>query len=106
MKSLFQKKFLKSEYNSEFDACDDLINYVERSDQWLIKYIARFREIMISDSAYPWNSKDLNTFTRYRDCQCPIYVGLRDWKRCREFPYQDLICDLGASLVLLIEEQL
>ena len=46
MKSLFQKKFLKSEYNSEFDAFDDLITYVERSDQWLIKYTERFLEII------------------------------------------------------------
>ena len=50
--------------------------------------------------------KELNDISRKRQCECPIYLGLKEWTGCIEYPNQDLICNLGGSLVPLIENQI
>ena len=48
----------------------------------------------------------MNDLTLNRECECPIYAGLKIWTGSDEFPSQDLICDLGSSLVPIIENNI
>ncbi|ABM70911.1 hypothetical protein [Prochlorococcus marinus] len=106
MRAIFQKKRVKKPYSSDLDAFNELLTYIESSKQWTKDYTKRLREILLDDSNPPWNANELNAITRKRECECPIYLGLKDWTGCNEYPSQDLICNLGGSLVLLIENQI
>ena len=105
MRALFQKKRVKKPYSSDLDAFNELITHIESSEQWNKHYTKRLKEILLDDSTAPWNAAELNTITRKRECECPIYLGLKEWTGSNEYPTQDLICNLGGSLVLLIENQ-
>ena len=69
--------------------------------QWNEDYTKRLKEILLDDSTSPWKAEELNSITRKRECECPIYLGLKEWIGSIEYPNQDLICNLGGSLVLL-----
>ena len=106
MRALFQKKRVKKPYSSDLDAFNELITHIESSEQWNKVYTKRLKEILLDESTSPWNAEELNTITRKRECECPIYLGLKRWTGCNEYPTQDLICNLGGSLVLLIEDKI
>ena len=106
MRALFQKKRVKKPYSSDLDAFNELITHIESSEQWNKVYTKRLKEILLDDSTSPWNAEELNTITRKRECECPIYLGLKEWIGSNEYPTQDLICNLGGSLVLLIEDKI
>ena len=106
MKQLFKKMFLKKTYKNKLEAFNNLLKHIETSKQWNVIYTERLKDVLLRDSANPFKAKELNTLTRKRECECPIYLGLKEWTGCIEYPSQDLICNLGGSLVLLIENQL
>ena len=106
MRALFQKKRVKKPYSSDLDAFSELITHIEPSEQWNKVYTKRLKEILLDESTSPWNAEELNTITRKRECECPIYLGLKEWIGANEYPNQDLICNLGGSLVLLIEDKI
>tara|TARA_Y100000589_G_C26799375_1_gene485099 strand:- start:230 stop:427 length:198 start_codon:yes stop_codon:yes gene_type:complete len=64
------------------------------------------KEILLNDLTYPWNAEELNSITRERKCECSIYLGLKEWIGSNEYPTQYLICNLGRSLILLIEDKI
>ena len=106
MRALFQKKRIKKPYSCDIDAFNELIKHIESSKQWNKDYTKRLKEILLDDSTSPWNADELNSITRKRECECPIYLGLKEWTGSNEYPNQDLICNLGGSLVLLIEDKI
>ena len=106
MRALFQKKRVKKPYSSDLDAFNELITHIESSEQWNKVYTKRLKEILLDDSTSPWNADELNSITRKRECECPIYLGFKEWIGSIEYPNQDLICNLGGSLVLLIEDKI
>ena len=106
MRALFQKKRIKKPYSSDIDAFNELIKHIASSKQWNKDYTKRLKEILLDDSTSPWKAEELNSITRKRECECPIYLGLKEWIGSNEYPTQDLICNLGGSLVLLIEDKI
>ena len=106
MRSLFEVKFNKGKYNTPQEAFNELITIVESFSQWDNKYSIKLKEVLTSKSSIIWSAEELNTITRDRNCECPIYLGLKSWTGCKEFPSQDLICDLGSSLVPIISENI
>ena len=102
MKSIFEAKFKKEKYSNRDVAFEKLLFFVEKSSQWDKSYSDKLRKVMLENDIEPWTAKELNKLTKDRECECPIYEGLRKWIGCNEFPSQDLICDLGASLVPII----
>ena len=102
MRSLFEAKFKKEKYSHKEVAFEKFLYFVEKSSQWDKSYSHRLKNVILKNDFEPWTSKELNKLTKDRKCECPIYEGLRDWVGCNEFPSQDLICDLGASLVPII----
>ena len=106
MRALFQKKRVKKPYSSDLDAFSELITHIEPSEQWNTGYTKRLKEILLDDSTTPWSAEELNSITRKRAFECPIYLGLKKWTGSNEYPAQDLICNLGGSLVLLIEDKI
>ena len=106
MRSLFQRKRIKKPYSCDIDAFNDLIKHIAPSKQWNKDYTKRLKEILLDDSTSPWKAEELNSITRKRECECPIYLGLKEWIGSIEYPNQDLICNLGGSLVLLIEDKI
>ena len=106
MRLLFKKMLLKRTFKNELEAFNDLLKHIETSKQWHATFTKRLKDVLLSDSASPFNERELNSLTRERECECPIYIGLKEWTGCIEYPSQDLICSLGGSLVLLLENQL
>ena len=105
MKSLFQKASKKLNYPNDEEAFKSLISQVERFNQWDESYSGRLESVLLG-SAEPWTSSELNKLTLDGVCECPIYAGLKIWTGSDEFPSQDLICDLGSSLVPIIENNI
>ena len=106
MRALFQRKRIRKPYSCDIDAFNELIKHIAPSKQWNKDYTKRLKEILLDDSTSPWNADELNSITRKRECECPIYLGLKEWIGSNEYPTQDLICNLGGSLVLLIEDKI
>ena len=105
MKSLFQKTSQNLNYPNHEEAFKSLISKIEKFNQWNDTYSKRLKSVLMG-SAKPWTSSELNDLTLNRECECPIYAGLKIWTGCDEFPSQDLICDLGSSLVPIIENNI
>ena len=105
MKSLFQKASKKLNYPDNEVAFKSLISQIEKFNQWDGSYSRRLKSVLLG-SAEPWTSSELNKLTLDRECECPIYAGLKIWTGAEEFPSQDLICDLGSSLVPIIENNI
>ncbi len=105
MKSLFQKTSQRLNYPNHDEAFKSLIFQIEKFDQWNHTYSIRLKSVLLS-SGEPWTSSELNKLTLDRECECPIYAGLKIWSGSDEFPSQDLICDLGSSLVPIIENNI
>ena len=105
MKSLFQKASKKLNYPNNEEAFKSLISHIEKFSQWDESYSRRLKLVLLA-SAAPWTSSELNKLTLDRECECPIYAGLKIWTGSDEFPSQDLICDLGSSLVPIIENNI
>ena len=106
MKTLFQKKRVKNLYGSEMEAFNELLKHIETFDQWNVIYKKRLKEVLLDIGATSFKAEELNDMSKSRECECPIYLGLKEWTGCDEYPTQDLICNLGGSLVLLIENQI
>ncbi len=106
MRALFQRKRIKKPYSCDLDAFNELITHIVSSKQWNKDYTKRLKEILLNESTSPWNAEELNSITIKREFECPIYLGLKEWIGSNEYPSQDLICNLGGSLVLLIEDKI
>ena len=102
---LFQKTSQKLNYPNNEEAFKSLISQIEEFNQWDESYTRRLKSLLLG-SAEPWTSSELNKLTLDRECECPIYAGLKIWTGSDEFPSQDLICDLGGSLVPIIENNI
>ena len=105
MKAIFQKMRVKKIFRNDLDAFNKLLSHMETSKQWNDIYTKRLKEVLLDDKATPFKAEELNDMSKSRECECPIYIGLKEWTGCVEYPTQDLICNLGGSLVLLIENQ-
>ena len=105
MKSLFQKASKKLNYPNHEVAFKSLISQIEKFNQWNESYSIRLRSVLLGTGG-SWTSSELNKLTLDRECECPIYAGLKIWTGAEEFPSQDLICDLGSSLVPIIENNI
>ena len=92
-----------NEFTQKFN---ELLKCIETFDQWNDVYTNRLKEVLLDVSASPFKAEELNALSKNRACECPIYLGLKKWTECIEYPTQDLICNLGGSLVLLIENQI
>ena len=106
MKTLFQKKRVKNQYATDMEAFNELLTHIETSDQWNGIYKTRLKEVLLDVGVTPFKAEELNAMSKNREYECPIYLGLKGWTGCDEYPTQDLICNLGGSLVLLIENQI
>ena len=105
MKSLFQKTSQKLNYPNHEEAFKSLIFQIEKFNQWNDTYSIRLKSVLLG-SGESWTASELNKLTLDRECECPIYAGLKIWTGSDEFPSQDLICDLGSSLVPIIENNI
>ena len=105
MKGVFQKMRVKDIFTNDLDAFNNLLSNIKKSKQWNDNYTKRLKEVLLDDTATPFKAEELNDMSKDRQCECPIYIGLKEWTGCVEYPTQDLICNLGGSLVLLIENQ-
>ena len=105
MKAIFQKMRVKNIFKNDLDAFNNLLCNIETSKQWNDIYTKRLKEVLLDDTTTPFKAEELNDMSKSREFECPIYVGLKRWTGCAEYPSQDLICNLGGSLVLLIESQ-
>jgi len=105
MKAIFQKMRIKKIFKNDLDAFNNLLSHIETSNQWSDIYTKRLKEVLLDDKATPFKAKELNEITNNREYECPIYLGLKEWTGCIEYPSQELICNLGGSIVLLIENQ-
>lgn len=105
MKGVFQKMRVKDIFTNDLDAFNKLLSNIKKSKQWNDNYTKRLKEVLLDDTAIPFKAEELNDMTKDRQYECPIYIGLKEWTGCVEYPTQDLICNLGGSLVLLIENQ-
>ena len=106
MKAIFQKMRVKKIFRNDLDAFNNLLSHIEKSKQWSDIYTKRLKEVLLDGTATPYKAEELNEMTKNRECECPIYLGLKEWTGCIEYPTQDLICNLGRSLVQLIDDQI
>ena len=106
MKAIFQKMRVKKIFKNDLDAFNNLLSHIETFKQWNDSYTKRLKEVLLDDTATPFKAEELNEMTKNRECECPIYLGLKEWTGCIEYPTQDLICNLGGSLVQLIDDQI
>ena len=106
MRAIFEKMRVKKTFKNDLELFSDLLKHIKNSKQWNDVYTKRLKEVLLDDSAPPFKAEELNEISRERKCECPIYVGLKEWTGCIEYPTQDLICNLGGSLVPLIENQI
>ena len=105
MKAIFQQMRLKESYKNDVEAFNDLLKHIETSNQWNDFYTKRLKEVLLDYSDNAFKAEELNGLTNNRECECPIYLGLKNWTGSVEYPNQDLICNLGGSLVPLIASQ-
>ena len=106
MKAIFQKMRVKKIFKNDLDAFNILLSHIETSKGWNNIYAKRLKEVLLDDTATPFRAEELNDISKSRQFECPIYLGLKEWTGCDEYPTQDLICNLGSSLVQLIENQI
>ena len=107
MYALFVNKFQKDMFSNKKDAFDQLLKFIETNSQWTEYHSTRLKNILLlNETSQPWTAAELNAITKERECECPIYMGLKQWINIKVFPSQDLICDLGASLVPLIAKNI
>ena len=106
MRAIFQKMRVKKSFNNDLDLFSNLLKHIEISDKWNDMYTKRLKEVLLDAYATPFKAEELNDLTKNRKCACPIYLGLKEWTGSIEYPSQDLICNLGGSLVQLIENQI
>tara|TARA_Y100000991_G_scaffold144790_1_gene109412 strand:- start:198 stop:518 length:321 start_codon:yes stop_codon:yes gene_type:complete len=106
MKAIFQKMRVKNIFRNDLDAFNNLLSHIEKSKQWSDIYTKRLKEVLLDGTATPFKAEELNDMSKNRECECPIYLGLKEWTGCVEYPTQDLICNLGSSLVQLIDDQI
>ena len=105
MKTIFQKMRVKKIFKNDLDAFKNLLSHIEKSKQWNDIYKKRLKEVLLDHTATPFKAEESNDLSKNRECECPIYIGLKEWTGCVEYPNQDLICNLGGSLVQLIDDQ-
>ena len=106
MRAIFKKMRVKKIFKNDLELFSNLLKHLENSKHWNDVYTNRLKEVLLDDSATPFKAEELNDISRKRKCECPIYLGLKEWTGCIEYPTQDLICNLGGSLVPLIENQI
>ena len=105
MKSLFEKTSRKLEYQSKEEAFESLISFIEIFDQWESSNTERLRSILLEAGDY-LKPNELNKLCSNNEYEGPIYSGLRNWIGSNEFPSKKLVCDLGCSLVPMIEHNI
>ena len=105
MRAIFQKMRLKKSFKNDAEVFSNLLKHLETSNQWNDIYTKRLKEVLLDVSSTPFIAEELNDISNNRKFECPIYLGLKEWTGCVEYPTQDLICNLGGSLVPLIENQ-
>ena len=104
-KSLFKLKFHKFRYKNEEKAFEDFVSYLDKNSRWNKTYTQSLKESLLSDKTPIFSIEEINFLTKNGTSQCPLYLGLKEWIGCNEFPSQDLILDLGSSLIPLIENK-
>ena len=105
MKLLFEKTSQKLEYASKEEAFNSLISFIEIFDQWKSSNTERLRSILLEAGEY-LKPDELNELCNSNEYEGPIYSGLRNWIGSNEFPSKKLVCDLGCSLVPMIEHNI
>ena len=103
MKGLFEKVIKQRDYKSSKEAWLDFIPLVEKYNQWNKFYTLRLKEILLIEEPDPWTDDELNVLCYGNKCPCPIYSGLKEWIRAKQFPTQQNICDRGDQLIESIE---
>ena len=106
LKAIFYKKFEKSNYKNEIEAFNSLLKSINKFKIIDISISERLKEIIFCKNGKPLTANELNNLIKNGQGECPIYNGVKDWTQCKEFPSNDLICDLGGSLIPLIEKNL
>lgn len=104
-KDLFKLKYHKFRYKNEEKALEDFVSYLDKYPRWNKTFTQSLEESLLSDKTPIFSIEDLNFLTKNGASQCPLYLGLKEWIGCNEFPSQDLILDLGSSLIPLIENK-
>ena len=104
-KAVFQKMRLKESYKNDVEAFNNLLKFIKTSNLWNEIYTNRLKEILLEESSSTFRAEELNYLSNNREFECPIYIGIKEWTGCVEYPNQDLICNLGGSLVPLIARQ-
>ena len=105
MKSLFEKSFLILKFSTKQEAFKSLMSFIEISDKWKNYHTVRLRSILLESGGY-FKPDELNELCSNREYEGPIYSGLRNWIGSDEFPAKKLICDLGSSLVPMLENNI
>ena len=105
MKTLFQRTTIKLKYQSNEEAFLALIKYFEPSNQWNHSLTSRLKSILL-DSGEAWKAEELNKFSNIEVPNCILYKGFKEWTHSDEFPSQELIFDLGSSLVPIFENSI
>ena len=105
-KSLFKLKSHKFRYKNEEKAFEDFLSYLDKNSQWNETFTQSLKESLLSDKTPLFSIEDLKFLTKNGKSQCPLYLGLKEWIGCNEFPSQELILDLGSSLIPLIENKI
>tara|TARA_B100000575_G_C22950508_1_gene549721 strand:- start:186 stop:713 length:528 start_codon:yes stop_codon:yes gene_type:complete len=105
MTTLFEKTSRKLNYSTKDEAFKSLIPHIEIFDHWEISNTVRLRSILLESGEY-LKPDELNNLCSNREYEGPIYSGLRDWIGSNEFPSKKLICDLGSSLVPILENNI
>ena len=105
MKSLFEKKAHKSEYKSMKEAFDSLIPFIEKHNKWKSSDTKRLKLILLESDGH-LQPNELDKLCGHDEYGGPIYDGLKNWTGTSEFPSKKLICDLGSSLVPILENNI
>ena len=105
MKSLFEKALPIFKFSTRQEAFKSLMSFIEISDQWEKYHTVRLRSILLESGGY-FKPDELNKLCSNSEYEGPIYSGLRNWIGSNEFPSKKLICDLGSSLVPMLENNI
>ena len=105
MKSLFEKALPILKFSTRQEAFKSLMSFIEISDQWEKYHTVRLRSILLESGGY-FKPDELNKLCSNSEYEGPIYSGLRNWIGSNEFPSKKLICDLGSSLVPMLENNI